>query len=179
MGHVVINYYLFMRKLSDKSIVSNSVGFVSSALFFIVFVAFFIFATISDSDGEESADLSSLPFEWIIIALIVAAVLAVGYTAIWVRLFGYELEEKEVKIEKGVISKSYDSIPYSRIQNVGIERSLLERILGISSLQIHTAGHSGHGRGAEGSVPGVDKDVAEAVRESIMKKARESDGGGV
>lgn len=168
-----------MRKLSDKAIISNSVGTILSTLMFVGFAAFFILASISDSGGEGSAELSALPIGWIVVALIVAAILAVGYSVLWVRLFGYELADKEVKIEKGVISKSYDSIPYSRIQNVGIERSLLERILGISTLQIHTAGHSGQGSGAEGNVPGVEKAEAEEVREDIMSKARGSDEGGL
>jgi uncharacterized membrane protein YdbT with pleckstrin-like domain len=167
-----------MRKLSDKAIISNSIGTIISTLFFVGFALFFVFASISDS-GDESADLSALPLELIAIGLVVAALLAVGYSVLWVRLFGYELADKEVKIEKGVISKSYDSIPYSRIQNVGIERSLLERILGISTLQIHTAGHSGQGSGAEGNIPGVEKNSAEEVREAIMEKARGSEGGGV
>jgi uncharacterized membrane protein YdbT with pleckstrin-like domain len=167
-----------MRKLSDKAIISNSVGTIVSTLLFVGFAVFFVFASISDS-GDEGADVSALPLELIVIGLVVAALLAIGYSVLWVRLFGYELADQEVKIEKGVISKSYDSIPYSRIQNVGIERSLLERILGISTLQIHTAGHSGQGSGAEGNIPGVEKDGAEEVRESIMEKARGSDDGGV
>lgn len=167
-----------MRKLSDKAIISNSAGTIISTLFFVGFALFFGFTSISDS-GNESANLGALPLELIAIGLVVAALLAIGYSVLWVRLFGYELADKEVKIEKGVISKSYDSIPYSRIQNVGIERSLLERILGISTLQIHTAGHSGQGSGAEGNIPGVEKDSAEGVREAIMKKARDNEGGGV
>jgi uncharacterized membrane protein YdbT with pleckstrin-like domain len=168
-----------MRKLSDRAIISNSIGTIISTLMFVGFAAFFIFASISDSGSDGSAELSALPIGWIVVALVVAAILAVGYSVLWVRLFGYQLEDKEVKIEKGVISKSYDSIPYSRIQNVGIERSLLERMLGISSLQIHTAGHSGQGSGAEGGIPGVEKDTAEEVREAIMKKARGSEEGGL
>lgn len=158
-----------MRSLSNKAIITNSLGSIFSA---ILIVAALIF-TLADAEGAGVAEFGG----WLILIGLVVIVGSVGYSVLWVKLFGYQLEDNEVKVEKGVISKSYDSIPYSRIQNVGIERSLLQRILGISTVDIQTAGSSGYGK-AEGKLPGVEKAVAEEVREAIMQKARKDDGRG-
>jgi putative membrane protein len=159
-----------MRSLSNKAIVTNSVGSIFSSV--LVVVALII--GLADAESAGIAEFSG----WLILFGLAIIVLSIGYSVLWVKLFGYELKDNEVKVEKGVISKSYDSIPYSRIQNVGIERSLLQRILGISTVDIQTAGSSGY-RNAEGKLPGVEKHVAEEVRESIMEKARDNEGGGV
>ena len=98
----------------------------------------------------------------------------------------YELDFNEpefedvFKKESGVIWKKYVSIPYERIQNVDIYRGVFARILGLSDLHIQTAGASvvSYGRGglagvgAEGRLPGIGKDVAEKLRDGLIKRAK-------
>lgn len=94
---------------------------------------------------------------------------------IWARLsyyfYRYGLFPEGVKIEKGVIWKRYVTIPYGRIQNVDIHRGPLARILGLSDLQIQTAGYSyGKGIFAEGRLPGLSPQDAESLRDELVKK---------
>ncbi|MCD6114881.1 PH domain-containing protein [bacterium] len=84
----------------------------------------------------------------------------------------YELTENAVKIERGVIWKKYVSIPYNRIQNVDIYRGILTRILGLSDLQIQTAGYSGQVL-TEGRIPGLEPYLAEKLREELIKKVKD------
>lgn len=160
-----------MRKLSNKSIITNSPG---TAWAFAGLILFIIFVMIGGRISSQSGDITI----WILLVAFIFVGVLVAYAVLWLHLFGYELGEDEIKIESGVISKNYDSIPYSRIQNVGIERSLLQRILGISTVNVQTAGRSsgiGSAVSAEGNIPGVDKQVAEQVRETIMSRARDQD----
>lgn len=83
----------------------------------------------------------------------------------------YELTEAAVKIEKGIIWKKYISIPYERIQNVDIHRGVFARILGLSDLQIQTAGYSGYVQ-TEGRLPGLDQVLAEKLRDELIKKLK-------
>lgn len=85
--------------------------------------------------------------------------------------YKYQLTEDTVKIEKGVIWKHYVSIPYERIQNVDIHRGILARILGLSDLQIQTAGISGFYL-SEGRLPGLDTQTAEQLRDGLIKKVK-------
>ena len=85
--------------------------------------------------------------------------------------------EDEFKIERGVINKEYISIPYNKIQNVDIQRGLIARFLGLSDLQVQTAGYGATGGlrpgGSEGRLPGLDVDIADEIRKNIMKRVKE------
>jgi len=87
--------------------------------------------------------------------------------------YRYELRKDGFRKELGIIWKKYVTIPYDKIQNVDIHRGLIARILGLSSLNIQTAGASVH-YGSEGSLPGVSCEVAEQLRDELIKRARQS-----
>jgi len=170
-----------MNKLHPRSVWI----FFFRSLLLLIFTSFFfgpfLFGWIVSIGGAEVI-LSSVPglllIPLLILLLILFGYLVVGY--IWARLtyhfWRYELTEDVLKIERGVISKKYISIPYERIQNVDIRRGLLARILRLSSLQVQTAGYSAiagkHGFGGEGRLPGLSIDTAEELRERLIKKTK-------
>ena len=89
----------------------------------------------------------------------------------------YEFSDVAVKVEKGIIWKKYISIPYERIQNVDIYRGVLARLLGLSDLQIQTAGYSGSGKNGvstEGRLPGLPMHTAETIRDQLIHKVHGS-----
>jgi uncharacterized membrane protein YdbT with pleckstrin-like domain len=104
---------------------------------------------------------------------------------IWAKLtyhfYRYELTEEGFRMDLGVIFKKYVTIPYDRIQNVDIYRGILARILGLSDLNIQTAGMSASvgrfgvsGGGAEGRLPALSREVAEEVRNELIRRARQT-----
>jgi uncharacterized membrane protein YdbT with pleckstrin-like domain len=102
-----------------------------------------------------------------------------GFAYFWATLtynnFKYELGEDAFKKEEGVIFKKYVSIPYDRIQNVDIYRGLISRFMGLSDLQIQTAGFSftsQYGASTEGRLPALDKIIAEELRDELVKRAK-------
>ncbi len=122
---------------------------------------------------------------WTILIVGVIILIATPINFIWSKLvynsFGFELNEDALKIEKGVISKKYISIPYDRIQNVDILRGPIARILGLSDLQIQTAGMSFNYKTkkaqVEGRLPGLSIQRAEELRNALVQKAKASDSG--
>ena len=92
------------------------------------------------------------------------------------KYYKYELQEDVIRIEHGIIWKRYSSIPYDRIQNVDILRGLLARIVGLSDLQIQTAGGasvaSNYGSFTEGRLPALSPQVAEQLRDEILRRAK-------
>ncbi len=90
--------------------------------------------------------------------------------------YRYELREEGFRKEHGVIWKKYVTIPYERIQNVDIYRGVFARIFGLSDLNIQTAGMSttvsSYGGSAEGRLPGLSKEVAEQVRDELIRRAK-------
>lgn len=114
---------------------------------------------------------------WLFLAVIVWIVFCYIWAKLSYRFWRYQIAEDAIRIEKGVIWKKYISIPYERIQNVDIYRGILARILGLSDLQIQTAGYSGgygrYGRGeSEGKLPGINIRLAEQLRDELIKKAK-------
>ncbi|MCY4577195.1 MAG: PH domain-containing protein [Candidatus Kaiserbacteria bacterium] len=105
--------------------------------------------------------------------VILATVLIIG-SYLWAKLhyasYKYDLKEDVFQKEYGILAKRYVTIPYEKIQNVDIHRGLLARMLGLSNLQIQTAGASY--AGAEGTLPGITHKVAEQLRDEILKRAQ-------
>ncbi len=62
----------------------------------------------------------------------------------WIELiyrnFTYELDENEIVIRQGVFDRRTTVIPYAAIQDITTVRSAIERLLGIATVEIETAG---------------------------------------
>ena len=174
-----------MKQLDPKAVWFFFIGFVLRWFFVAIFFTFwagsFIAAFFSaDSEGTTEFSLSSiLSWLWLIVPLF----LIVCY--LWARLaykfYRYELVDHGFRKESGVIYKRYVTIPYDRIQNVDIYRGIWARFLGLSDLQIQTAGSSAVmssssslGMGAEGRLPAISKEEAERLRDELINRARQS-----
>jgi membrane protein YdbS with pleckstrin-like domain len=107
----------------------------------------------------------------LVIYLIIIVVLWISllfYTDLLYESYTFLLTDDMVIIEKGVIWKRKNAIPYSRVQNVNITHNPLERILGIATVHIHTAG-VGLAM-AEGKIPGIP--FPDELSEIILRKVR-------
>lgn len=107
----------------------------------------------------------------------VAILALVGFSFIWAwfvyQNWRFKLEENRILIERGVVTKHKVAIPYERVQNIDIIRGIMARILGLSDLQISTAGYSGVVI-TEGRLPGLSQEIAETLRETILSKISKS-----
>ena len=120
------------------------------------------------------------PYAFIYI-LVIVIVLAYLWSRLSYHYYRYELTEASFNKEMGVIWKKYVSIPYERIQNVDIYRGVWARILGLSDVNIQTAGASaqfsrrvGLRFGAEGRLPGLSHEDAVKLRDELIKRAKDS-----
>ena len=81
--------------------------------------------------------------------------------------FSYRITPREIIIRSGVFRRRKRNIPLERVQNVAIERSLLPRLLGLSSVKIMTAG-SGE---AEGMLKYTDHGAALSIRDMVRRRS--------
>lgn len=116
-------------------------------------------------------------FDIVYVTVIVVFIIAFLY--MWSRFtyhyYRYELTDTAFKKEHGVIWKKYVSIPYDRVQNVDIYRGLIARLLGLSDLQIQTAGGitgGSYGAFSEGRLPGLAREEAEKLREELIQRVQ-------
>ncbi len=132
------------------------------------------------TDPINPSDIwSILDINWSLILLASLLVLVISFVVakLTYHYYRYEMSDLVFKKEHGIIWKKYVSIPYDRIQNVDIYRGVFARILGLSDIQIQTAGGitaGSYGAFSEGRLFGVSKEDAEKLRDELIQRARSS-----
>lgn len=92
--------------------------------------------------------------------------IAVASNAVWfvplavflpfyVKSLKYDIQDDEVIVTVGVITKSVKHVPFRTVTNIKVTRGPYDRLFGLGTLAIQTAGMSGQ-TGAEESLVGLD-----------------------
>lgn len=108
-----------------------------------------------------------LVFAFCIVLTLVIGGFAVGAAALEYRYKWYEFGSAEFSFYSGIFSKKRTHIPYQRVQSVNEKMSLLQRIVGVCTVTIDTAG------GADNKalvVPYVEKSAAERIRRELFMR---------
>ena len=111
------------------------------------------------------------PVIGLVIMFAVAGV--VGWQIAYWQRFEYELTSDTFDIRSGVISRRNREIPYQRIQNVDISRTLVQRALGIAEIRLETAG----GGQSEAHLRYVGYDEAKRLQDEIRSRKRRTEQG--
>ena len=173
-----------MKQLDPKAVWFFFFGYILRLLVPVaIFVIWGIFALLggleNGSKNINDFSFSFLNWLWVIIPIFLV------FCFIWAKLtyhfYRYELTDAGFRKELGVIYKKYVTIPYDRIQNVDIYRGILARILGLSDLNIQTAGMSATvgrygaiGGVSEGQLPALSRKDAEQLRDELIQRTRQS-----
>lgn len=98
----------------------------------------------------------------IVVLLIVSLIAYLKY-----RNFTFFLDEEneEFVISKGIWNKSRIAIPLDKIQQVNINQSLIQKIIGVHALDVDTAGSSGK----EVAIRAITHDVALSLKERLLQ----------
>jgi membrane protein YdbS with pleckstrin-like domain len=86
------------------------------------------------------------------------------------RSLRYEIHDDEVIVRAGVITRSVKHVPFRTVTNLKVKEGPLDRLLGIGTLDIQTAGTSAQ-TGAEESLAGLDnfQEVYEQVAGALRR----------
>lgn len=120
--------------------------------------------------------LAYLAFEvvWLAVpAVVVLVVLGVVHSHYRYRNWLFEVHDDHLEIEYGVVRKVSVVVPYVRVQHIDTNRGPIERLLGLATLRVYTAGSEG----ADLGIPGLDRARAEEMQAELKEKAIESDQG--
>ncbi|WP_436928913.1 PH domain-containing protein [Halosimplex halobium] len=83
------------------------------------------------------------------------------------RSWRYVVREESLYLTRGVLTKVQTVVPYVRVQHIDTRRSAFERVLGLSTLVVYTAGS----RGADVTIPGLTPDTAEDLQSRLERLA--------
>lgn len=169
-----------MKQLHPKSVWLFFSGSIIFWLAILIIVGIF-FSSIFFGMGQQEGNIQFADLLRPLLVIVSLLVIAIVFSYVWARLtyhfYRYEIIGDTFKKESGVIWKKYVSIPLDRIQNIDIQRGILARMLGLSELNIRTAG-SDMGRSGE-LLPGLLAKDAEELRDELLKKAKKSRGQGL
>ncbi len=172
-----------MKQLDPKSVWLFFVGFVLRSFIPIIILSIWSLAfwggMSPNPDGGNEISFGFLNWLWVIIPTFL--VLCFIWAKLTYHFYRYELTDAGFRKELGVVYKKYVTIPYDRIQNVDIYRGILARMLGLSDLNVQTAGMSAtvgrygmSGGGSEGQLPALSREDAEQLRDELIQRARQA-----
>lgn len=102
-----------------------------------------------------------------LIVILVIAGIGIGCSAIAYRYKWYEFGLSEFSYCTGILSKRRSHIPYSKVQSVNEKMSLLQRLIGVVTVTIDTAGGESNSAVV---VPYVEKSAAERIRQELFMR---------
>lgn len=156
-----------------KIIEPSSKLFIKQVLVLITFSAIILFATliidlIVSQFGEDSTVLTVF---WYIVLIILAVLwtIAIPMIKMWINNLKYSIRVDRISIHKGILTKIEQNIPFRSVTDFQLHRSLYDRLLGIGSIKIQTAGQSQSASGYEGVLSGLTdfEDLHLELREKI------------
>ena len=103
---------------------------------------------------------------------VLAAALGITHSLFLYRSWEYHVREDSMFLDRGVLTKVQTVVPYVRVQHIDTSRGPIERLAGLSTLVVYTAGS----RGADVTVPGLTPEEATDLQKRLKALAIESEG---
>ena len=85
------------------------------------------------------------------------------------RGWGYREGEDEIEIKRGRLIRVRTIVPHARVQHIDVAQGPIQRLFGLGTLILHTAGT----HGASVPLPGLAYSDAEEMRDRIRAKIRQ------
>lgn len=89
-----------------------------------------------------------------------------------VRSFGYAERDDDLLVTSGIMFRRLVIVPYGRMQLVDVKAGPIDRWLGITTVQLHTAAAT-----TDASIPGLEPDAAAALRDRLAKRGEQRSAG--
>lgn len=102
---------------------------------------------------------------------LLCALIGVVRAVLLYRSWRYVVRADSLYLGRGVFTRVRTVVPYVRVQHMDTKRSPLERLLGLSTLVVYTAGS----RGADVTIPGLTPDRASTLQQRLERLTIESE----
>lgn len=114
------------------------------------------------------AALGDQTWAWVAAALFaVFALWAAWLIGRQVPAIGYAERDEELLVRAGIMWRRIVVVPYGRLQFVDVQAGPLDRMCGISRVQLHTAS-----AGSDASIPGLAPDEAARLRDRLTARGQ-------
>ncbi len=112
------------------------------------------------------------------VPLLVAGIGVVTFVWLWwligrrVRSFGYAERGDDLLVGSGIMFRRLVIVPYGRMQLVDVKAGPIDRMLGVTTVQLHTAAAT-----TDATIPGLEPGVAAALRDRLAARGEERSAG--
>lgn len=89
-----------------------------------------------------------------------------------VRSFGYAERGDDLLVASGIMFRRLVIVPYGRMQLVDVKAGPIDRWMGITTVQLHTAAAT-----TDASIPGLEPDVAAQLRDRLARRGEQRSAG--
>jgi uncharacterized membrane protein YdbT with pleckstrin-like domain len=139
--------------------------------FFVALIGLALQLLIPLKENVTSSQVASVLWPVTVGAILVMWVVSVPIIILWIRNLSYHIEEDRISINKGILTKVQQNIPYRSITDFILHRTLFDRFLSIGALRIQTAGQSKSVTGYEGQLSGLIhwEDLHERLRRKLQR----------
>ena len=120
------------------------------------------------SAGAVVVALQSDNVGWVLLAaaVVLALLLATAILRYW--FFRFAVDDEGLRIRQGVFKKTHLEIQFDRVQGMDVERSLVDRLVGLATVTFDTAGSAAR----EGQLPAIPRTFADTLRQRIEQQGR-------
>lgn len=98
-----------------------------------------------------------------LIIFVIGVVLTFVIPQLNYKFWKFDVLNTEIYIERGILTRIKTTAPFSRIQHLDVQQSIIERIFHLGKLVLYTAGT----RGADVVIPGLPIEYAEDLRDRL------------
>lgn len=89
-----------------------------------------------------------------------------------VRSYAYSEREHDLLVSSGILFRRLVIVPYGRMQLVDVKAGPIDRALGVTTVQLHTAAAT-----TDASIPGLEPTIAADLRDRLARKGEERSAG--
>ncbi|MXW18964.1 MAG: PH domain-containing protein [Gemmatimonadetes bacterium] len=111
--------------------------------------------------GALAVLIRGTPYAALLIPLALLVIVAIAGLRFW--SFRFRIEEDRIVIRQGILKRTSVDLPFHRIQGINVERNPVDRLLGLVTVSLDTAGSET----TEGELPCVSRELAEELRRRI------------
>jgi len=150
------------RRLDPRTVALDRVtrGIFAAVLAGLGFVALIVLVL---SSRPTPFGVALLLAAWACVVAGLAA-LAWFWPPVHYRHTAYRLDRDGIRIRRGVVWRSVTSVPQSRVQHTDVSQGPLERVFGLATLIVHTAG----AQNASVSLGGLSHEDALRIRDHLI-----------
>ncbi|ELY79031.1 hypothetical protein C488_05002 [Natrinema pellirubrum DSM 15624] len=98
----------------------------------------------------------------------VTSIIGIAVASLRYRAFRYELRDDGIYLRRGILTQKETVIPVGSVQQIDVDKPLLDRPFGLVHVQIYTAGTFG----GRSTIPGIKLDTAIDLANRLDRLAR-------